>query len=319
MMQEYDDPKGTSSLEIGESLKLPSVLDQTVLNTAQDVDAFVQQEGTTGGTLSTMLTAHREAGWRQLLTVRGNPQFSIPISAVFDPDRYRWPASLYIPNGADAHDYWIGDAPGDHRYSLDWTSPATATANRASRQDGTLFSVSQLDNSTPGRSQASESGVGILYKPHMTLGVVDLQPKVNCTGTLRTFLQFFPQLAAGYVEIKADLLLAAWQQIPNGFDLLSFKSIEVATSGRRDQSFGPELQPFQRSFDGPPLSAPFVVQGGRTYLLGVVSRITVISTLTSNAVGGTFGPVSNTLLRVWGTMNCVVPEINVLTQRVDIP
>lgn len=152
----------------------------------------------------------------------------------------------------------------------------------------------------------------------MSLGVVDLQPLVNCTGTLSTFLEFFPELAAGDVEVKSHLLLAAWQQIPGGFDLLDFKQFDVATSGPRDQSHGPELPSFQRSFAGPSLSAPFVVQGGRTYLLGVVNRISVISTLTSNT-GKPLPPISNTRLRVWGSMNCVVPQIDVLTKRVDIP
>ena len=124
-------------------------------------------------------------------------------------------------------------------------------------------------------------------------------------------------MAAGTVEVNAHLLLAAWQQIPNGFDLLGFKQFDVAASGRRDQSFGPELQQFQRSFDGPNLSAPFVVQRGRSYLLGVVNRISVTSTLTSNT-GGPLPPISNALLRVWGAMNCVVPQINVWTKRVDI-
>lgn len=83
----------------------------------------------------------------------------------------------------------------------------------------------------------------------MTLGVIDVQSQVDCSGTLRTFLEFFSELAAGQVEVKAQLLLAAWQQIPTGFDLLGFKSFEVATSGRGDQSFGPELVHFQKSFD----------------------------------------------------------------------
>ncbi len=245
-----------------------------------------------------------------LLTFRGRPNLEI--------EAFRWPSSLYIPKSANALDYWFSSPPDDHRYGLEWTSPATATANRASRLDGTLFSFSQLDNANANRFQSSEAGVGIFYQPPMSLGVVDLQPRVDCSGTLRTFLEFFPKLAAGFVEVKAHLLLAAWQQIPGGFDLLGFKHFDVATSGRRDQSSGPESQQFQSSFDGPNLAAPFVVQRGRTYLLGVVSRISVTSTLTSNS-GEPLPPISNTQLRVWGAMNCVVPEINVFTKRVDIP
>ncbi|GAC1316125.1 MAG: hypothetical protein NVSMB2_08640 [Chloroflexota bacterium] len=293
-----------------ESLRLPAAFADAHQKTALDIDALLEQDERPAATLDATVAAHREATLAHLHTLHGKQ--------IFDPTRFRWPAGLYIPKGANARDYWISPAPDDHRYALEWTFPATATANTASRQDGTLFSFSQLHNEDARSSQSSESGVGIFYKPPVSLGVIDLQPQVDCAGTLRTLLEFFPELAAGYVEVKAQLLLAAWQQIPGGFDLLGFKQFDVATSGRRDQSFGPELNNFQRSFDGPNLSAPFVVQSGRTYLLGVVSRISVTSTLTSNT-GGTLPPISNTLLRVWGAMNCVVSQIDVLTKRVDIP
>ncbi len=296
--------------EAMESLGLPAAFDEAAHKTALDIDAFLTQDERPVATLDAKVAAHRDVALSHLLTFRG--------TQTLDVNLFRWPPFLYIPKGANALDYWIFPAPDDHRYGLEWTSPATATANRASRQDGTLFSFSQLLNEKAGSSQSSESGVGVFYKPPMSLGVIDLQPHVNCTGTLRTFLKFFPQLAAGYVEVKAHLLLAAWQQIPGGFDLLGFKQFAVATSGRRDQSHGPELLSFQSSFAGPSLSAPFVVQGGRTYLLGVVNRISVTSTLTSNT-GGPLPPISNTELRVWGSMNCVVPEIDVFTKRVDIP
>jgi hypothetical protein len=296
------------------SLRLPPAFYEAAHETALDIDAFLTQDERPVAKWDAKVAAHRDVALSHLLTFHGKPRFDI-----FDPDRFRWPDFLYIPKSANAGDYWpFSSAPDDHRYGLEWTSPATATANRASRQDGTLFSFSQLHNENAGSAQSSESGVGVFYQPPMSLGVIDLQPQVDCSGTLRTFLEFFPELGAGYVEVKAHLLLAAWQQIPGSFDLLGFKQFDVATSGRRDQSFGPELQQVQRSFDGPSLSAPFVVQRGRTYLLGVVSRISVTSTLTSNT-GGPLPPVSNSKLRVWGSMNCVVPQINVLTKRVDIP
>lgn len=311
MSYPIDDCVDGVSPEAMDSLRLPAAFDEAAHVTALDIDAFLTQDERSVATLDAKVAAHREVTLSHLLTFHG--------SQTFDPNRFRWPSFLYIPKGANSRDYWIGaSAPDDHRYGLEWTSPATATANRASRQDGTLFSFSQLLNEKAGSAQSSESGVGVFYKPPMSLGVIDLQPHVNCTGTLRTFLEFFPQLAAGYVEVKAHLLLAAWQQIPGGFDLLDFKQFEVATSGRRDQSHGPELLSFQSSFAGPSLSAPFVVQGGRTYLLGVVNRISVISTFTSNT-GRPLPPINNNELRVWGTMNCVLPQIDVLTKRIDIP
>ncbi len=307
---EYKDSVDGITSKAMESLRLPAAFNESAHKTALDIDAFLKQDERPVAALDAKVAAHREVTLSHLLTHHGKQ--------TFDPSLFRWPPSLYIPKSANARDYWISPAPDDHRYGLEWTSPATATANKASRQDGTLFSFSQLQNENVASAQSSESGVGVFYKPPMALGVIDLQPNVNCMGTLRTFLETFPELAAGYVEVKAHLLLAAWQQIPGGFDLLGFKQFDVATSGRRDQSFGPELHQFQSSFDGPSLSAPFVVQSGRTYLLGVVSRISITSTLTSNA-GRPLPPISNTKLRVWGAMNCVVPQIDVLTKRVDIP
>jgi hypothetical protein len=308
---EYDNFVDGITPEAMESLRLPTTFNEAAYETALEIDTFLKQDERPVTALDTKVAAHREVALSHLLTFHGKQAFD-------DIRFFVWPPSLYIPKSANASDYWILPAPDDHRYGLEWTSPATATANKASRLDGTLSSFSQLDNANANRAQSSESGVGVFYQPPMTLGVIDLQPRVDYSGTLRTFLEFFPKLAAGYVEVKAQLLLAAWQQIPGGFDLLGFKQVEVATSGRRDQSFGPELQPFQSSLDGPSLSAPFVVQRGRTYLLGVVSRISVTSTLTSNT-GGPLPPISNTELRVWGSMNCVVPQISVLTKRVDIP
>ena len=297
--------------EVMRSLTLPAGFDEVAQETALGIDAFLAQEERPVAMLDTKVAAHREVGQSHLFTFHGKH--------TLDFNRFRWPSFLYIPKGAKSRDYWIGDnAPDDHRYALEWTAPATATANKASRQDGTLFSFGQLLNEKAGSSLSTEAGIGILYNPPMSLGVIYLQPQVDCSGTVRTFLEHFPTLAAGHVEVKAQLILAAWQQIPTGFDLLGFKTFDVATSGRRDQSFGPELINFQKSFDSSTLSAPFVVQHGRTYLLGVVGRISIASTLTTNS-GGPLPPISNHMLRVWGSMNCVVSEIDVFTKRIDIP
>jgi hypothetical protein len=308
---EDDSSSQRFSPEEMQSLRLPGMHGDAALASAFEIDEFLKSDERPLVSFMPKLEAHREAGLSHLLTMRGT-------HATIDIELFLWPASLFIPGGASSHDYWFTPAPDDHRYALEWTAPASATANQASRQNGTLFAFGQLLNERPQETQSSESGVGIFYKPSMTLGVVDLQPRIDCSGTLRTFFEFFPLLAAGYVEVRAELLLACWQQIPGGFDLMGFKQFDVATSGRRDQSFGPELQNFQRSFAGTSLSAPFVVQKGRTYLFGVVSRIIVTSTLTSNT-GAPLPMVSSSLLRVWGSINCVIPQIDVLTKRVDIP
>jgi hypothetical protein len=298
------------SSEAMESLRLPAALDEGASRTALDIDTFLEQDERPIGTLRAKVAAHRELTQSHLVALRGKQTLEVG-------ELFGWPANLYIPKGANARDYWFTPAPDDHRYALEWTSTADMS-NRASRQDGTLFSFSQLLNEHARSAQFSESGIGIFYEPSMSLGVIALQPSVDCAGTLRTFLEFFPRLAAGYVEVRAYVLLAAWQQIPGGFDLLGFKQFLVATSGRRDQSFGPDLHGFHSSFEGPSLSAPFVVQRGRRYLLGVVNRVSVTSTLTSNA-GEPLPPITSAMLRVWGSMSCNIPQIDVLIKRIDIP
>jgi hypothetical protein len=294
-----------------QSLSLPAAFDEAVHMTAVDIDDFLKQEERPVTTFDKKISAHREAALSHVMTFHHRQKFD-------RIDLLAWPPSLFIPKNANALDYWFRPAPDEQRYALGWIFPATAPANRASPEDGTAFSFSELQSANPGRAQSSESGIGVLYRPAMTLGTIDLEPHVNCSGTLRTFLDFFPQLAAGHVEVKAQLLLAAWQQIPTGFDLLGFKQFEVATTDRRDQSHGPELISFTRSFAGSDLSAPFVVQRGRTYLLGVVGRISVRSTLTSTN-GAPLPPIGSTQLRVFGWLSCVVPQINVWVKRIDIP
>lgn len=293
-----------------DSLRLPAAFDETVYETALDIDALLGRDEGSAEELGQLLNTHRGA-------IASRLKFPFrPVS--LDIAALRWPSYLFIPGNANPLDYWFSPAPDDHRYALQWTLPATATPNRASAQEGTLFSYSNLDSQRPGSSQSSESGIGIFYRPSMSLGVVEFEPHVDCEGVLRTLLEFSSQLAAGYVEVRAQLLLGAWQPIPGGFDLLNIKSFEVATSERRNQSHGPEYKSFTKSFAGPGLSAPFLVQGGRTYLFGVVSRITVISTLIKNN-GEPLPPISNTELRAWGTISCRIPQMHVLTKQVNIP
>jgi hypothetical protein len=291
-------------------LKLPATFDDATQLASSDIDAVLSRDERPGEELELKLSAFRRAAQANLLTFRGSqifePAGGFPILA--------WPSDLYIPGSADFKNYWFIAPPADHRYALAWTTPGSA--NQASSQTGELFSFAEL-NPVTNAGQFTDAGVGIFYNPPMTLGVVDLQPHINCSGTLRWFLQTF-KLAAGHVDVKAQLILAAWQVIPGGFDLVGWKPFDVSAI-RRDQSWGPEEHHFTSSFAGANLSAPFVVQKGRTYLLAVLGRISVTSGLTANAVGQTLFPLDNSQLRAWGAMNCSVTQIDVETKQVYIP
>jgi hypothetical protein len=137
-----------------ESLKLPAAFDAATHATALDLDGAIAERGTSADALNAKVSAHREATFSNLLTFRGKQSLDVNL--------FRWPASLYIPQAANPRDYYpFGIPPDDHRYALEWVAPPSATANRASRQDGALFSFSELDNQHAGSAQSSESGVGI--------------------------------------------------------------------------------------------------------------------------------------------------------------
>jgi hypothetical protein len=290
-------------------LKLPDEYDKAIEQTAFDIDHVLDQQGTPGH-LSDKINLHRQAGLEHLSVRNG--------FEIFNPRKYKWPEYLFIPKDANARDYWIGDAPGNHRYGLAWTTPADS-ANTASAATGNLFAFSQLLNEKPATTQSSTAAIGVFYEPSITLGVVNFQPALNLTATFRTALEYFPALSAGGVQIYAEIVLTCWQQIPgpNPFDLIGSKSFAVATSGRRDQSWGTQLQQFSKSFDGPELSAPFVVERGRSYLFAVTGRITVTSNLISSH-GEPLPVFSSTQLKVWGSLNCLIHQINIFTKRIDI-
>lgn len=207
-----------------ESLRLPAAFDDAAFAAVLDIDAVLSQDEPSASELTAKVATHRQVALTQLWS--GHHVIDLPSLG--------WPSFLYIPQGANALRYWIAPAPDDHRYAREWTSPvaATDTDTKASRHDGTLSSFSQLLNEAPRAAQSSEAGLGVLYRPPMTLGVIDLQPHVDCSGALRTLVEFFPQLAAGHVEVQAHLLLAAWHVIPGGFDLCSVWWAGSASSRR---------------------------------------------------------------------------------------
>ena len=209
--------------------------------------------------------------------------FKRQFSDTFNPAKFRWPEYLFIPSGADSHDYWITSPPDNHRYALAWKTPIDGP-NTASVETGNLFVFSQLHNEAPADTQSSTAAIGVFYEPSMTLGMVDFQPAVHFKAEFHTALEYFRALSAGGVQIYAELLLACWQKIPGPqeFDLIGSKHFDIATSGRRDHTFGRELQQFENSLDGPALSAPFVVEQGRKYLFALTGRVTIASNLISS-------------------------------------
>lgn len=291
------------------SLELRPKYDEDLVISAMNIDHVLDQKESFGQ-FSDTIDIHRQTGLTHL--------YKRKFSDTFNPARFSWPESLFIPTGANFIDYWITPPPDKQRFALAWKTPMDGP-NRASVETGNIFVFSQLKNDEPTTTQSSTAAIGVFYEPSMTLGVVDFQPAVHFKAEFRTALEYYPVLSAGGVQIYAELLLACWQQIPGPqqFDLIGSKHFNIATSGRRDQTFGKELQQFENSFNGSDLSTPFVVQRGHKYLFAVTGRITIASNLTSN-YGKPLPTFNSTQLKVWGSLNCLVPQINIFTKRVDI-
>jgi hypothetical protein len=314
------------SSEVMESLKLPPEFDEATYDTALNLDTFLKQPEQPVAALSAKIEAYREASLSHLSRLNRKQAFDIKSPSLLSSLFIRFlgesipflglrRSSLYLPQDAKPSDYGANPSlfPDDRRYFSDWTFPMNS-GNKASRQDGNLFCFCQLDNRNVKKLQSSESGVGILYKPSRTLSVIELRPQVEWSGNFASLVNL-QGIGGGSVYVNAELLLVMWQQIPGGFDLLSFKRFEIGTSGRRDASFRAGVEPFPKS-DSSDLSALFQVQSGRTYLLGVVSRVSVISELFLSNSGSL--PPSPEQLSVYGAMTSKVPKINVSIKQVNI-
>ncbi|MCY4726516.1 hypothetical protein NYO98_09515 [Nocardioides sp. STR2] len=235
-------------------------------------------------------------------------------------DRFRWPASLYIPRDADYRDHWMVPPPDRQRYALAWPAPGSTTRpDWASAQTGDLFAYAIVPWTSPADDTRGEAGIGIRYSPAFTLGTVDFEPMVNVRdGMLAAVLDYYPTLSAGHVTLRASVVLASWQVIPGGFDLLDHAVLPVAGI-TRDQSFGPERARLPGSLFTPrPFRKRFLVQAGREYLFGVVGRVEAMSTLTDpqgRPLTGTDG--SNFKVYTWITLG--IPYMTVDTVQVHIP
>lgn len=296
-----------------DSLVLPGEFDEASLRAASEFDLFFGGDSDAGD-LKARIFNYRDALQEHLL----NSTFKGPLI------RFGWPSSLFIPADADWMSYWVAAPPSENRYALDW-APASPPAgySQASKDDGTLFCQQRIR--TIDHYLKSEAGLGVLFTPTRTLSVVSLQPEVSCSGQHRWFAEFgtpgFAQVrVAGSTRVKASLILAAWHRIPGagGFDLMHWKEFPVIEVGP-DSGVGQQaISSYQRSFTGKQLATPLLVEKNHTYLLGVVARVSVWSTLTDDR-GQPLPLIEDGTFRVWGSLSCLVPHIEVIEQQVHIP
>jgi hypothetical protein len=225
-----------------------------------------------------------------------------------------WPTSWYLPGDADYSSYWWHEPPSDHRYFDDWKN---SDSNTASKATGTLHANNQLRPQD--RHTSSEAGLGVLYSPPFTYGVITLRPTVSCRGEHRWLQEYNDDIVAGTTHTVHSLHLAMWQWIDARWVLVAPGRSVLVEDGYEHEGLGQEMiNSFARDFTGADLAASFVVRGDCQYVLGVVARVQIWSTLTKSN-GDLLPPyLDPDLFKIYGHLRCEVPRINVNVRHVIV-
>ena len=238
-----------------ESLALAPDVDETSYEAAAALDDLFAKGRYSAKTFEQKVRKHHTELGARLVDMVGKKPPHLDIG---------WPSWLYIPGDAPYQAHWPVPAPADHRYSHEWAPPTSpAGFSTASRAAGTIYAVQRILSNAS--YAAAEAGLGVLYTPANTLTEITLEPDVRCSGEHRWYHEFdFP--VAGHTFVRMSVILAAWHQIPGGWDLLSAKRHEVQRSGPHVGLGHGAIMPYTLSLTGDFLKAPFLVQKGRTYL-----------------------------------------------------
>jgi hypothetical protein len=296
---------------------IPSVTPmRAALQLATEVDAQVGKGTLRDGRIATHRSRVTKGMVRDWKGSFGQAIRSVGVAA------FAWPDGMYVPRD-NASILSIVRPPADHLYSDAWTD--NRGISKADANAGTLFAWSGVP--TTERDQIGEAGLGVRYSPKNTLSYIRFEPEVDCSVTYRAFVDFWPQLIAGSVRARGSLLMVAWKvtRILNvdSFELLRpWNEVTVFDTGNRDA--GTDLSPdihnintFQKSFSWSNLGTTFLLEGARTYLLGVVARVEVHHSVTTNT--GKVIPHDGSLFKLYSFMTCNVPDIFVSIQKVLLP
>ena len=197
----------------------------------------------------------------------------------------------------------------------------TDGVGKADKNTGGLFALAGA-RTTEG-PETADAAVGIRYSPSATLSQVRYEPEVDCAITYRMFVDYWSRLVAGSLRVRASLIMAAWEVSPvlsGSLELLRWREVTVFDSYSQDA--GSNIWPnvshtIQRNFSNSALATTFLLQNGRTYLLGTVARVQVEHNVTTNY--GDALPHDPDKFRLYSLMVCSVPYMSVSVQQVLIP
>ena len=183
----------------------------------------------------------------------------------------------------------------------------------ASRDTGGLFAYAAA--ATTDSFKSEDAGVGITYAPANTLSYVRYEPDVYCSIVYRMFVDFWPQLIAGQVRLGTSLITGAWRRSPvlSGSDqngaLERGHGVRFVRTGCRVDGVSKYPPYAAAKFRQLRTGTTFLVEGGRSYVFGVVARAWVSHNVTSNT--GRPIPQDATRFRLYAEMVCAVPYMAV--------
>jgi hypothetical protein len=240
-----------------------------------------------------------------------------------------WPDSIYVP-GKDKNAYqpFFNTVPDSNLYAREWISEQ-GSACKASAFEGTLHSYNAGNASS--RNLITESGIGILYTPEDILSVISFEPDLECMTTHRIQVEFKSSLGSpapdatphlpviSNVQVKGSILTAAWEisPIPGILPELVPNSVKYHElfSGTFQGLGSMALQQTAKNFSGKSLASPILVQGGHTYLLGVVARVYINAVVTDDR-GKPYPELDQLRFVLYGTVDCNAPQMGVFVQTV---
>ncbi len=260
-----------------------------------------------------------KVGAQQVRDWKNNPHLN--LSDVVSTSAFPWPGGMYIP-GSLASSYGRPRPPASRFYSDAWTDGNGASTATAAA--GTMFAWAQTR--TTDREAIGEGALGIRYAPSHALSYIRFQPEVNCTVTYRGFVEFWPMLVAGQLRVRGSLIMAAWLLSPIAGQapelVRPWHEVPVFDTGLRDAAsdLSPDIHDinmFPRNFGLSGLSTTFLLQGARTYVLGVVARARVTHNVTTD--DGKLIPHDGSKFKLYAGLMCFVPDMFVSVQTVLIP
>ena len=228
----------------------------------------------------------------------------------------RWPAGLFIPGDADYKQYWfVPPAEGTHRYMREWVSGNASDADHAHAATGELFAYAA--GRPTDRQLRSEAGIGFVFTPQLTLATYAIEVAVNLLAQDRYDVST-TVAAGGCVREWGGLYTAAWEISPVDGSLSLVHPFGIATLFNQtfENLTGSPITNFPRVG---PLTANIMLQGSRSYLIGVIAAVQIDNTwVMSN--GAPMQPLPDgSTWKVWCAITGTIPQVWITPSTVYIP